>query len=184
MSFYKVASLLLAISLVTSCTKKVEEKTTKVRQEPYNGPSLESKDLHVVKTDSARITMTLDAKTQLILNNDDQEYPEGILVKFFDGKDVITSTILSNYAFYDNTKDKWELKGDVKVVNNEKGQKMDTDLMYWSPSLKDSNNIFVPDTVPVHIIEPDQALDGMGLRATDDFSYYRINHVTGIKYLE
>lgn len=184
MWFYKVVSLLLIGFFAVSCSDDTEEKTTRVNQGPYEGPALESKDLHVVKTDSAKLAMILDAKTQIILTNDDQEYPEGILVTFYEGKEVITSTIKSNYAYYDNLKDKWKLSGDVKVVNNEKRQNMDTQLMFWSPTAKDSTNIFVPDSMPVTIREPDQELRGMGLKATDDFLYYHIDHVTGQKWIE
>ena len=182
MSLYKIVSLILFSLLVTSCSEqKKADSQDKVVRKPYSGPSLESEDLQVVYTDSAKLSMTMDTKLQIILHNEDQEYPHGLFVTFFDENEKINSTIKANYGYYFKDVDKWKLKGKVVVNNPEKGQKLETEEMYWMPA---SHDILVEKKDSVTITEPDQILSGTGLTAKDDFSHYKITNPIGFRWVE
>lgn len=182
MSFYKIASFIFFGILTISCTEKEagDGKET-IKHEIYKGPSLESKDLNVVYTDSGLVSMTMITKEQIILHNEDQEYPKGLYVTFYDKNQEVSSTIKANYGYYYDQKDQWKLKGDVVVFNPLKGQKMETQRMFWTPKTQD---ILVETTDSVTITEPEQVLFGMGLKAKDDFSQYKITNPKGFRWVE
>ena len=176
---YKLVSISLIVLVCFSCFET--KKTVAKKFEPYKGPRVVSKDLDVVFTDSARLNMKMKAKKQIILQNDDQEFTEGFALEFYD-KDTgeMYSTLNSNYAYFDQIKNKWLMRGKVVVNNTEKGQKLETEELYWEP---EKNDILVEDQHDVKITEPDQILLGKGLKAKDDFSYYKIKKPTGMRFL-
>ena len=179
MYHFKVVSIFSLILLLFSCFS-VKTKKHK-RAEPYTGPQVVSTNLDVVFTDSAKVSMKMKAKTQIILQNEDQEFPEGIFVEFYNDKEEKYSILKSNYAYFNQQKELWKIQGDVYVENLEKGQKLETQEMYWKPS---SGDITVEDKDSVKITEPDQILWGKGLTAKDDFSYYKIKKPSGFRFID
>lgn len=178
MLYFRLASLLVVVFIVSACfeNKGLKHK----RAMAYDGPQVVSTDLDVVFSDSAKTSMKMKAKTQIILQNDDQEFPDGIFVEFYNEKEEVYSILKSKYAYFNQQKDEWNIKGDVFVENTEKGQKLETQEMFWTPK---SGDIRVEDKDKVTITEPDQILYGQGLTAKDDFSYYKIKKVTGSRFL-
>lgn len=175
---FKAVSILSICLVFCSC---FDSKTTKhKRSAPYEGPQVVSSDLDVVFSDSAMVSMKMKAKTQIILQNDDQEFPDGIFVEFYNDKEVVYSVLKSNYAYFNQQKELWKIQGDVYVENLEKHQKLETQEMYWKPSTGD---ITVEKKDSVKITEPDQILFGKGLTAKDDFSYYKITDPSGFVFI-
>ena len=123
----------------------------------------------------------MDTKLQVIQHNDDQEYPEGLFVTFFDDDEKISSTIKANYGYYFEKEDKWRLMGKVVVQNPKEGQKLETEEMYWMPTTHD---ILVEKKDSVTITKPDQILYGKGLTAKDDFSQYKISNPSGSQWVD
>ena len=185
---YKLGSVICFLSF-SAC---FSDEGNKIDAFKYEGPNLTSFDLNVDYTDSARLTMNLIAKEQLIFENDNQEFPKGIFVTFYDEAEKISSTIKSNYAYYIVSEDKWKLTGDVLVDNKKKNEKLETQELYWQPEGYDTLvnneelivNITVDEKDSVKVTTPDQELKGNGLIAKDDFSYYKIKKVRGITYLK
>lgn len=175
---YKLASISLIALVFFSCYE-VKKKDTK-KFEPYTGPQVISNDLDVVFTDSARINMKMKAKKQIILQNEDQEFTDGFALEFYNKEEQMYSTLNSNYAYFDQIKNRWLIRGNVVIKNTEKGQMLETEELYWEP---EKGDILVEDQHKVTITEPDQVLYGMGLKAKDDFSYYKIKKPTGMKFL-
>jgi LPS export ABC transporter protein LptC len=176
---YKLASIGLFTILLLSCTEV--KKAVVKKSDPYTGPQVISHDLDVVFTDSARLNMKMKAKKQIILQNEDQEFTEGFALEFYNkNSGLMYSTLNSNYAYFDQVKNRWLIRGTVVVKNTEKGQMLETEELYWEP---EKGDILVEDQHKVTITEPDQVLYGMGLKAKDDFSYYKIKQPTGMKFL-
>ncbi len=174
----KIFNILLLSLAIISCSETKIKTYKKV--DPYTGPQVISNDLDVVFTDSAKTSMKMKAKKQIILQNDNQEFTEGFALEFYNDDEKVYSTLNSNYAFYDQNLDKWHIKGKVVVKNTEKGQMLETEDLFWTPK---SGSILVEDKHAVKITEPDQVLYGMGLQAKDDFSYYKIKKPTGMRFL-
>ena len=185
---YKLGSIICFISL-SGC---FSDERTGIETYKYEGPNLISYDLDVDYSDSARLTMNLVAKEQLIFQNDNQEFPQGIFVTFYNETQKISSTIKSNYAYYTESQDKWKLTGNVIVDNKIKKEKLETEELYWQPKGYDTTvngekikvNITVNERDSVTVTTPEQELTGDGLIARDDFSYYKIKKVRGITYLK
>lgn len=176
--FYRVVSLIIIALVGFACAKA--DKLKIVKAEPYAGPQVVTYDLNVVHTDSAKLSMKMKAKKQVILQNEDQEFSEGFALQFYNEKEEVYSTLNSKYAYYEKALDRWKIRGDVVVENTEKGQKLETQELFWMPT---SGDILVEDQHAVKITEPDQILTGFGLKAKDDFSYYKIKKPKGMKFL-
>lgn len=174
---FKLGSILILLLVFFSC--KVDKEDIDSLETAYAGPRIISKDVHTLFSDSAVLSISLDAKEQIFLHNDDQEYPKGILVKFFNEDEKVRSTLEANYAYFTHETNIWNVKGNVKVNNLEKQQKLETQEMVWKPK---TNDIVVSEKDSVLITEPKRILHGWGLKAKDDFSYYKISKPSGIQF--
>jgi LPS export ABC transporter protein LptC len=141
----------------------------------YDGPKATAENVHVIFSDSGFVRCIMDADTQQQLYNEDEVFPDGIDLVFFEGQDIKKSTIRSDSAYYNKIEDQWTLVGDVVVLNLAKNEKLNTELLYWS---EDEERVWT--TAAVKISTPDQILNGVGLDAKDDFSYYEIRNITGV----
>ena len=173
---FKLGSFCVLLLFICAC--EVKKQDIHELQEDYNGPKIFSKNVHTVFSDSAKKAMVMDAKEQVFLQNDDQEYPKGIFVTFYDDDEKVRSTIAADYAYFIKITNVWRLKGNVDVKNVEKEQRLETQEMIWKPR---SGDIIVEDKDSVKITEPTQVLWGDGLVAKDDFSYYKIKNPRGFK---
>lgn len=174
---FRLGSVFVLSLVLFSC--EVNKKDIDNLATAYDGPKIVSRDVHTVFSDSAVLSATLDAKEQVFLQNDDQEYPEGILVKFYNHEEKVKSTLKADYAYFAQATNIWNVKGNVEVNNLEKKQKLETQEMIWKPK---TNDIVVSERDSVLITEPKRILHGWGLNAKDDFSYYKITKPSGIQF--
>lgn len=141
----------------------------------YEGPKATAENVHVIFSDSGFVRCIMDADRQQQLYNDDEIFPDGIDLVFYEGQDIKQSTIKSDSAYYNKEEDQWTLVGDVVVVNLNKNERLNTELLYWKEK---EERVWTTDRVA--ITTPDQVLTGTGLDAKDDFSYYEIRNITGV----
>jgi LPS export ABC transporter protein LptC len=179
MKTQKILCLLSLVFLLAGCFEE-KKPTVYKRGAPYSGPQLIAENIEVFMSDSARPSMKMKAKKQIILQNEDQDFPLDFYVEFYNEKGVVYSKLKSNKAFLNKAKNEWKLTGDVYVDNFEKGQKLETEEMFWN---LDTGDILVETKHKVKITEPGQVLNGQGLKAKDDFSYYKITKPTAISFL-
>jgi hypothetical protein len=77
--FYKLAvAAFLALASISCFEAK---QVIKKRSAPYTGPQIVSNDMDVLFTDSAKVSMKMKAKKQIILQSEDQEFPEGFALE-------------------------------------------------------------------------------------------------------
>ena len=170
MKSFSVVFILAA--LLFSCA----EKEQLGEKQFYNGPLLINEDVEVVYTDSARVKFKMKAKKQIKLQNEDEDFPQGMFLEFFDREEKKESTLISNYAHFDKQENRWFVKGDVVLNNFARNRILKSEELYWS---SEKGEVWCDTSVRVIVETPDQILYGKGLKAKDDFSDYEIYKPTG-----
>lgn len=166
---YFTGLLLLVTGLLYSCEEEKKKKTKE-----YTGPLMEVADLHLTYTDSARLKMILKAPLQLKLQSEDEEFPEGMDVLFYDENGEEEGSLTANYSIYYKEEEKWHLIGNVVLINLQQEKTLKSEELFWKP---DEERIWTDKFV--QIITPEEIITGKGLVAKDDFSEYEIQEPHG-----
>ena len=176
-STYKLfsAALLTGCLFFASC----ENDETEVQ-------SLFAKKVGKEEAKDVVITFTTGGKTKAILTSPLMlrvqdtvtyiEFPKTLAVDFYNDSGVVESKLTAMYGRYKESQNIVYLKDSVQVINL-KGEKLNTDEMYW-----DRNRIgweFYTEK-PVKIRTLTQIIDGIGMEASQDFKQRVIYKVTGI----
>jgi LPS export ABC transporter protein LptC len=114
------------------------------------------------------------ADKQLEFKNGDAEFPEGIVIHFFDKDGTMSTTIRADRGYFDRKNNIYRGEGDVQVHNLKKEQKLNSEELYWD---KGEKKIFTEKFVTVE--EPDRIIKGTGMEADEGFNEYKFTKVTG-----
>jgi LPS export ABC transporter protein LptC len=140
------------------------------------GP-LEAQDgVRLTYTDSGIVKMYLEApraENYGQLENPTLEFPEGIIVRFFDADGMEESRITANYAIRYVNEKRWKARGNV-IVSNIQNEKLNTEELFWDETTeKIYSNVFVKMTTDTQIIMGD------GFEADQNFTNAVVKKVTG-----
>ncbi|EON79297.1 hypothetical protein ADIS_0222 [Lunatimonas lonarensis] len=141
----------------------------------YEGPTRVGFDIVLHHSDSAIVRTKLTAEKQLEFRNGNNEFPDGIVIHFFDKDGVLSTTIRADRGFYEKRTNLYRGEGDVRVHNILKDQKLNSEELFWDPSKK---KIYTEKFVTVE--EPDRIIRGTGMEADEGFNDYTFTKVTGI----
>jgi len=164
--------LFVCTLLILSCTTKVDQVTY---VEPYKGPMMTATNIKTVYSDSGETKLILKAPVQLLLQNNDREFPQGVYVEFFDEKKEPKAILTSNYAIFYKEQNLYKISGKVVIDNKRDGKKMSTEELFWSPATKKiyTDKFLIIETA-------NEIIKGEGMDATQDFSSYSIRKPIGI----
>lgn len=163
--------ILLLITLFVSCREDVD----KDQMEFYEGPMRISHDIELLHSDSAMVVIKLVAAKQLVFKNGDTQFPEGILINFYNKDGELSSTIRADKGFHERRTNLYRGEGDVRVHNITKEQKLSSEELFWDPNKK----IIYTDKF-VTVEEPNRLIKGTGMEADEGFNSYRFDKVTGV----
>jgi len=145
-----------------------------LNQKPYEGPTTTLYDAVTLFSDSAKLIVKSTAPIEEIYANGDKEWKEGLSLLIYDEFGEVSSTFKSNYAHHDKAKNLFRGEGDVIVKSITNGDVLNTEELFWDPNEKE----FFTDRF-VTIQSEDEIHKGEGLRANQDFTYYKILKPTG-----
>nr|MBI1228598.1 LPS export ABC transporter periplasmic protein LptC [Cytophagales bacterium] len=162
--------LLLVFSFI-SCREDID----KSQLEFYEGPTRVGSDIVLVHSDSAIVRTKLMADKQLEFQNGNTEFPEGIVIHFFEKDGELSTTIRADRGYYERKTDLYRGEGDVQVHNLLKNQKLNSEELFWDRAKK---KIFTEKFVTVE--EPSRIIKGTGMEADEGFNEYAFTKVTGV----
>jgi LPS export ABC transporter protein LptC len=147
----------------------------------YEGPMYELTNVETfysTKRDdtSAYLTYKLMADRQLIMENQDQKFPEGLYIENYSPDGNIAVTIKGNEGYYNKKENVYRAVGDVVVRNLEEEQTLNTEELFWKPGAGDES---IYTDKHVIIKTPTETIYGDGLKAPENFETYRILNPTG-----
>ncbi|MGD1843649.1 MAG: LPS export ABC transporter periplasmic protein LptC [Thermonemataceae bacterium] len=143
--------------------------------QPYHGPVIEARDIETIYSDSAKVKMIVEGPLQRQYENQDLDYPEGVMITFFNEKEEKASVLTADKGHFDKEKNIYTATGNVIVIDLIGKKDLKTEELHWSPVKK---QIYTEEYVV--ITTPKQILKGNGLVAEQDFSQYVITKPTGI----
>jgi LPS export ABC transporter protein LptC len=162
---------LILMGLIISCREDVDIS----QLEFYEGPMRISHDIELLHSDSAVVVTKLTAAKQLVFQNGDIQFPEGILIHFFEKDGQLRSTIRADRGYWDRRENIYRGEGDVRVHNLDKNQKLSSEELFWDPRKK-----IIYTTKFVTVEEPNRLIKGTGMEADESFNEYRFDKVSGI----
>ncbi|WP_188557260.1 LPS export ABC transporter periplasmic protein LptC [Hymenobacter glacieicola] len=171
---------LLLAGPLAGCRKHADEVVAK--KTTYTGPIMETENLLMIVSDSAKLRIRLTAPLRQDFENSNQLYPKGVKITFLgeDGQTVI-NTIVGNYGLYEKSKNLYTLRGNVRVTNVPKQQSMNTEEAFFDQT---KALIYTKEQTEIRVTTPTEVLTGRGLTANQDFSRYDILNPTGIFTLQ
>ncbi|RSK37732.1 LPS export ABC transporter periplasmic protein LptC [Hymenobacter metallilatus] len=174
------ALLLAVVLLAPGCREKSEEAPAK--QVEYKGPIIETENVLMLVSDSAKLRIRLSAPLEQDFENGDQIFPKGVKLTFLDDKgETVVNTITGRYGKFEKAKNLYTMRGDVRVANVPKQQRMNTEEAFYD---KTKATIYTQEQTEIRVTTPTEVLTGRGLTANQDFSRYRILTPTGIFTLQ
>jgi LPS export ABC transporter protein LptC len=154
-----------------SCREDID----KSQLEFYEGPTRTGFNIVLVHSDSAIVRTKLMADKQLDFPNGNAEFPEGIVIHFFEKDGELSTTIRADRGYYERKTDLYRGEGDVQVHNLLKDQKLNSEELFWD---KVKKKIYTEKFVTVE--EPTRIINGTGMEADEGFNEYTFTKVTGI----
>lgn len=167
--------IIAAAFFITACDKKIPVIP---KSDLLTLPTQSAKDFRTVLTDSGRTQLIM---TSPLIEQYDKakpqyaEFPKGIYVQIFNGKDKVQGIVSSKYAkCTDNNL--WELHDSV-VVLNEVNDRLETELLYWDQK---EDRIYTDRFVK--ITTTDEEIRGIGLESNTHLNPKKILKVAADIY--
>ena len=171
-----ITATFIISGLVLSCENKLDIIPS---SDLLTLPSLTVKDFETIFTDSGRIQLIMTSPLMEQYDNAEVPYSEfrsGIVVNFYEGNKEPIASVTSKYAKFTESKNLWELRDSVVVINEEK-DKLETEVLYW-----DQQNDKIHTDRFVKITSVDQVIQGFGLESDSKLQRRRIKKVSAIIY--
>ena len=168
--------LMLAVVSIglTSCKKKEDGPVKKI---VYTGPTVETNDVLTLISDSAKLQVRLKSPLEQTFESGDQIYPKGMVVTFYSKNGTqVMNTLSGKYGKFEKAKNMYTVRGDVRVYNEEKQQRMYTEEMFYD---KQKNIVYTDSATFAKIVTPTDSLVGYGLTYNMTTSIYRFSRPTG-----
>jgi len=140
----------------------------------YAGPMLEFYNNKMYYSIDAMVRVEMNAPLRWLYENRNQEFPKGINIDAFDEYGKRKVNMIADYSYWEETTQIVRMEGHVVVNNYEEKQTLETPRLFWDRKQKE----IYSDTI-VRVTSESAKLYGIGLRAKDDFSRYKILEPTG-----
>lgn len=169
--------LLLGAATLGACQDDKEKDAAAKKPVQYKGPTLETRNVLTLFSDSARLQVQLKAKLEQTFESGDLVYPQGVDMNFYAKDGSRVNTLRGDYGKYTRADNKYVVRGKVRVRNQEKQQSLETEELFYD---RGRQRIYTDSAMAVRIQTPTEVLTGFGMDANEDFSRYRILRPTGV----
>ncbi len=163
-NIYPVAVTFVIATFVVSCGDKIVKgdllDLTKVPLQTVDS-------MYAVQTGNGMLQMRMEASVMERYSNDKESYelfPRGFSVYAYNNEGLLETHIYSRKAKHTTTEndEKWAAYGDVVILNYLKGERMETDTLYWD---RQNKKIFTDCFVKLH--SPDGFMQGYGMESDE-----------------
>jgi LPS export ABC transporter protein LptC len=155
-------------SFLISCRESIDPDALKV----YDGPMNSATNIFLIHSDSAIVRSEITAPSQLEYLNGDQEFPEGIEIKFFTKEGQLETTMRADRGFFMKNENLYRGEGNVQIKNLLKDQSLQSEEIFWNQAQK---KIYTEKFVTIQ--DKQTLFNGTGLEADDSFSVYSLKEV-------
>ncbi len=162
----KVVAILIGVAtIVVSCSNKLKNVDLGNKEEI---PTQVVINMNATQTENGIMQMRMQAKRMERYENGEKDtyeiFPEGFQVLAYNEVGLLETRIVSNEALHTMKGDseQWSAYGNVVVNNYLKGEKIETDTLYW-----DRENQLIYTDCHVKLSSPDGFMQGYGLKSDE-----------------
>ena len=169
--------MLVLFSACSGGNKEVGEAIT----ERDSLPVMDTRGVTTLISDSGVIRYRINAEEWQVYVRKSPSYfafKKGVYVEKFDSLFQLEASIEADTAYYYDKTKLWKLLSNVHIQNL-KGEKFDTDLLYW-----DQNKKRVYSDRQVRIEQPDQIIYAVGFESNEQMTRYKFYKTNGIFYID
>ena len=139
-------------------------------------PEMTARNIEILYSEKARVQIKLTSPLLVSKSEEDPVllFPKGFTVFFYDSAMNLTSTITAEYGISYEKKKLMEARNNVVVENLEKGEKLNTEELFWD---RDKQLIYSKSFVK--LTSSGTVIMGDGLTSKEPFEELIISHPTG-----
>lgn len=171
---------LMGMLVLFSCSGR-EKVLGEAINERDSLPVMDTKGVTTLISDSGMIRYRINTDEWLVYDRKDPPYwafEKGVYLEKFDSLFNVEASIEADTAYYFNKKELWKLIGHVHIQNL-KGEKFDTELLYW-----DQRKQRVYSDKFIRIEQPDRIVTGEGFESNQQMTVYTILRSGAIFYVD
>ena len=134
---FKKLLLITGVFLLFACENDIER--IHLLANPEELPDIEGKEMEIIYSDSGRVQAKLTAPVIRRFSRIEKpyiEFPEGLHAHFYNKDLEYISEIIADYAIYYTGEKLWIARGNVEADNFEKGEKLNTEELFWDEKTK------------------------------------------------
>ena len=176
-----IASVILTLAMFFCACHRSEVQQAQASQPREQVAALITDTVSTLISDSGITRYRIEAPKWLLYDKTDppyQEFPNGIYLEQFDELLVVQASLEADYAYYNETEQRWTLKGNVHTLNR-KGEQFDTPELIW-----DQQTHRVYSDSSIHITREKSIIEGVGFDSNEEMSKYTILNPTGVFPIE
>ena len=169
--------MLVLMSACSGGSKEMGEAIT----ERDSLPVMDTRGVTTLVSDSGVIRNRINAEEWQVYDRKSPSYwafEKGVYVEKFDSLFQVEASIEADTAYYYDKSKLWKLMSNVHI-RNVKGEKFDTELLYW-----DQNKKRVYSDRQVRIEQPDQIIYAVGFESNEQMTRYKFYKTNGIFYID
>ena len=170
--------LLLAVAIVAGSCKDEVNSVVEHATDPELVPTMNSRDVQTIISDNGhtryRITTPLWSMYEEC-KEPHWVFPQGVTAEEMDSSYNVVTTIKCDSAYYDETKQLWDLNGNVRITSDGGKDKIQTDQLFW-----DQVQHKLYSDAFIHVEKGGRVLEGYGYESNEHFSNYTLRKVEAI----
>ncbi len=174
-----IAAMVMLV-LISACSGGDKEMGAAITERD-SLPVMDTRGVTTLVSDSGVIRYRINAEEWQVYDRKSPSYwafEKGVYVERFDSLFQVEASIESDTAYYYDKQRLWKLIGNVHI-QNVKGEKFDTELLYW-----DQNKKRVYSDKEVRIEQPDQIIYAVGFESNEQMTRYKFYKTNGIFYID
>lgn len=180
--FAMVMAWMTSLLLLCSCSggdKQLGEAIT----ERDSIPVMDTRGVTTLVSDSGLIRYRIETEEWLVFDRKNPPYwafEKGVYLEKFDTLFNVEANIKADTAYFYNKQELWKLVGNVHVQNL-KGDKFDTDLLYWDQR---KQRVYSDRYIRIEQPDFDRVIWGWGFRSNQQMTKYTILKTGGTFYFD
>ena len=144
-------------------------------------PEMTARDIEILYSENAKVQIKL--VSPYLINKTEEEqvmiFPQGFTVFFYDSAMNVKSKIMADYGISYEKKKIMEARHNVVVENMEKGEKLNTEELFWDREKK-----LIYSNKFVRLTTGEQVVTGDGLTSEEPFDEIVVSNVKGLLELK
>lgn len=173
-------TVMVMLVLFSACSGQTQE-VGKAITERDSLPVMDTRGVMTLISDSGVIRYRINAEEWQVYDRKSPSYwsfEKGVYVEKFDSLFQVEASIEADTAYYYDKQRLWKLMSNVHIQNL-KGEKFDTELLYW-----DENKKRVYSDKQVRIEQPDRIIYAIGFESNEQMTRYKFFRTNGIFYVD